>query len=81
MLRKICGKMASCAVANVVFLTIAGMIYRLVRRIAHSIKNGTFTATITDGGQKTVTPTTAGFVEIEPDGYQTNGEKIDDALI
>lgn len=81
MLKKICGKMASCAVANVVFLTIAGMIYRAVRRIVRSGKSGTFIAGITGGGRKTVTPTTATFTEIEPDAYQTNGEKIDDTLI
>lgn len=81
MIKRICGKTASTVVANVVFLTIAEKIYRSARKIVRSIKGGIATVTTIVGGRKTEPPTTATFVEIEPDAYQTNGEKIDDTLI
>ena len=79
--KSLCMRMASCVFANVVVITIAGILYRSVRRIVHIGRRGMRTATTTAGGRKTGTSAIATFVEIEPDGYQSNSEKIDDTLV
>lgn len=75
-------RMAGCVFANVVVIMMAGKLYRLVRRIASIGRRGTPIATTTAGVIATTRSyTSATFVEIEPDAYQSNAEKIDDTLL
>ncbi|NIT59771.1 MAG: hypothetical protein GWN00_27190 [Aliifodinibius sp.] len=51
---------------------------RSAKKCANTGRNGTHIATTTERRPDIVTFT---VMEIEPDAYQTNGEKLDDTLI